>query len=462
MRRGGLPAPARGPRNRPALSRAGDWYGSPVNLASRVTRSRGPGSVVGDGATREATAAVEGGEPRWQWSSLPSRRIKGVEGSVPLYRARLTEDAERLSRSLTGAGAASASSSSASVRRSESRWPQRTSRSSARRWPASSSASRSAPGVRLREAGDDRALQRHRAGDPLGERGALLRQRAQRREPLREAAALGALGLQQGAQREQVVGQRLERRAALARHLEAPSAHATSPRARRAAGDEVAEGAQLVLLRGARASCAAGARGRRCPAARVPRAAVDARPRERPERERARLEQPQRAQQPAEARARGRHRRAGDPLALDRQDRQHGAVLDLARRRPDGLRRHVGRAPRRARARARRRAAPRRTPARARAAARSPPRAGGPRRASPPAPRRRRRSARAGSRTRSTRRRRRRGRSAAPRRRARARQAGCAARRGGAGRRRCRRSRQARARPAGSSAGGRAGPCARG
>jgi adenylate cyclase len=74
-----------------ALHRAGDWYGSPVNLASRVAAIARPGSVVATAATRAtATEAAEAGGDgtRWVWSSLPSRRIKGVEGSVPLYRAR--------------------------------------------------------------------------------------------------------------------------------------------------------------------------------------------------------------------------------------------------------------------------------------------------------------------------------------------------------------------------------------
>jgi adenylate cyclase len=77
----------------PALQRAGDWYGSPVNLASRVTSVARPGSVVATAATRTAVTAADGDEPRWQWSSLPSRRIKGVEGSVQLYRARPAEPA---------------------------------------------------------------------------------------------------------------------------------------------------------------------------------------------------------------------------------------------------------------------------------------------------------------------------------------------------------------------------------
>ena len=51
-----------------ALSRAGDWYGRPVNLASRVTGIARPGSVL---ATREVRdAATEA----YRWSSpAPAR-----------------------------------------------------------------------------------------------------------------------------------------------------------------------------------------------------------------------------------------------------------------------------------------------------------------------------------------------------------------------------------------------------
>lgn len=68
-----------------ALGRAGDWYGSPVNLASRITGVARPGTVVAAGATREATA---GKGDRWQWSQLPNRRLRGVDHAVPLYRVR--------------------------------------------------------------------------------------------------------------------------------------------------------------------------------------------------------------------------------------------------------------------------------------------------------------------------------------------------------------------------------------
>ncbi|MBB4664353.1 adenylate/guanylate cyclase domain-containing protein [Conexibacter arvalis] len=68
----------------PVLGRAGDWYGSPVNIASRITGIARPGSVVAAGATREAI----GDDAHWRWSSLPNRRLRGVDHPVPLYRVR--------------------------------------------------------------------------------------------------------------------------------------------------------------------------------------------------------------------------------------------------------------------------------------------------------------------------------------------------------------------------------------
>jgi adenylate cyclase len=70
-----------------ALSRAGDWFGSPVNLASRVTTIAYPTSVL-------ATDAVQASTPeRYRWSKAGLRRLKGVPEAVPLWRVRrLTED----------------------------------------------------------------------------------------------------------------------------------------------------------------------------------------------------------------------------------------------------------------------------------------------------------------------------------------------------------------------------------
>lgn len=65
-----------------ALSRAGDWYGRPVNLASRLTAIARPGAVL---ATREVR---DGASVGYQWSAAGRRKIKGVDGQLALYRAR--------------------------------------------------------------------------------------------------------------------------------------------------------------------------------------------------------------------------------------------------------------------------------------------------------------------------------------------------------------------------------------
>jgi adenylate cyclase len=66
----------------PALAHLGDWYGRPVNLASRITAVALPGSVL---ATSDARDAAGDG---FRWSRAPSRRFKGIHGEVSLYRVR--------------------------------------------------------------------------------------------------------------------------------------------------------------------------------------------------------------------------------------------------------------------------------------------------------------------------------------------------------------------------------------
>jgi adenylate cyclase len=63
-----------------ALERAGDWYGSPVNQASRITDIAWPGSVL------VAESVVEHADG-WSWSFAGDRKLKGV-GSMKLFRAR--------------------------------------------------------------------------------------------------------------------------------------------------------------------------------------------------------------------------------------------------------------------------------------------------------------------------------------------------------------------------------------
>jgi adenylate cyclase len=67
-----------------AVSRAGDWFGSPVNLASRVTGAARPGTVLVDESTRDAVGNVGG----FDWSPAGARHLKGVSGDVKLFRVR--------------------------------------------------------------------------------------------------------------------------------------------------------------------------------------------------------------------------------------------------------------------------------------------------------------------------------------------------------------------------------------
>lgn len=65
-----------------ALVQAGDYYGRPVNLASRVTAMAKPGSVLID------EAAMEAAEATFRYSYAGERRLKGFDARVKLYRAR--------------------------------------------------------------------------------------------------------------------------------------------------------------------------------------------------------------------------------------------------------------------------------------------------------------------------------------------------------------------------------------
>ncbi len=71
-----------------AVSRAGDWFGSPVNLASRVTGVARPGTVLVAESTRQAIAADD---DRFRWSFAGARRLKGIKGDVKLFRARMRD-----------------------------------------------------------------------------------------------------------------------------------------------------------------------------------------------------------------------------------------------------------------------------------------------------------------------------------------------------------------------------------
>jgi adenylate cyclase len=67
-----------------AVSRAGDWFGSPVNVASRVTGVARPGAVL----VAESTHEQIGNNDRFVWSFAGARHLKGVPGETRLFRAR--------------------------------------------------------------------------------------------------------------------------------------------------------------------------------------------------------------------------------------------------------------------------------------------------------------------------------------------------------------------------------------
>jgi adenylate cyclase len=93
-----LPSLRAGVAGGTALQRAGDYYGHAVNLASRVTGTARPGSVL-------CTQDVHDAAPdQFDWSFARKHKLKGMSGAVPLYRARRLgsrgpgdahEDAER-------------------------------------------------------------------------------------------------------------------------------------------------------------------------------------------------------------------------------------------------------------------------------------------------------------------------------------------------------------------------------
>ena len=66
-----------------AVHDAGDWFGHPVNLASRVTGLARPASVLVTQPVRDALPDA------FRWSFAGRHRLKGVRDEVSLYRARV-------------------------------------------------------------------------------------------------------------------------------------------------------------------------------------------------------------------------------------------------------------------------------------------------------------------------------------------------------------------------------------
>ncbi|MDT5350014.1 MAG: adenylate cyclase [Mycobacterium sp.] len=77
-----LPAIRIGVASGSAVTRAGDWFGSPVNLASRVTAAARPGTVL----VAESTRDLVGNGGNFEWFSIGARRLKGLRAEVKLFR----------------------------------------------------------------------------------------------------------------------------------------------------------------------------------------------------------------------------------------------------------------------------------------------------------------------------------------------------------------------------------------
>jgi adenylate cyclase len=82
----GLPPLRVGVAYGPAVNQWGDWFGSTVNLASRLTARARPSSVL---ATEEVREAAGDG---YAWSSAGPKKLKGFSSPVKTYRVRREPD----------------------------------------------------------------------------------------------------------------------------------------------------------------------------------------------------------------------------------------------------------------------------------------------------------------------------------------------------------------------------------
>ncbi len=67
-----------------AVSRAGDWFGSPVNVASRVTGVARPGAVL----VADSVWETVGDSAEFHGSFAGARRLKGIKNEVRVFRIR--------------------------------------------------------------------------------------------------------------------------------------------------------------------------------------------------------------------------------------------------------------------------------------------------------------------------------------------------------------------------------------
>ena len=72
----------------PVLSRGGDYYGAPVNLASRITGVARAGTVL---VPEEVRDELDGS---YDFSDAGRKHLKGIKGTVRLYRCRSIDESE--------------------------------------------------------------------------------------------------------------------------------------------------------------------------------------------------------------------------------------------------------------------------------------------------------------------------------------------------------------------------------
>ena len=78
-----LPALRVGVARGEALHQVGDWFGPPVNLASRITETARPDSVLAESKAVEAA-----GDELFRYSRVGQHKFKGLDRPVKLYRVR--------------------------------------------------------------------------------------------------------------------------------------------------------------------------------------------------------------------------------------------------------------------------------------------------------------------------------------------------------------------------------------
>jgi adenylate cyclase len=66
----------------PAVNRWGDWFGSTVNIASRLTGRARPGAVLVTDSVRDAA------EDGFDWSEAGEKRLKGLQKPLKTFRPR--------------------------------------------------------------------------------------------------------------------------------------------------------------------------------------------------------------------------------------------------------------------------------------------------------------------------------------------------------------------------------------